>query len=199
MSTSESERPTEPESNPRAPAEAEAQTESQSASQAEPSARPSKPPVSPVRKAISVVALVVLLGVLGSEIWALYRFNTGVGALERAIEASETALVEIEEAERLLGHSGDGPLQETGSRQLKKTYTWSGPIRTHAVAVYYSDGVTRGVIRYEIEGAEPVEPAEPVAPSRPAGPSGPTPPAGPSGPTPPAGPSGPTPPAGPTE
>lgn len=133
---------------------------------------PAKPEVSPTRNLIGLIVLVVVVIVGGMQVMARMGYSSAVGKLNDRANDETKDLMSEEEAETLMG--GKKPLGEAEKVQdgnfafLKKTYTWSGPIKSYPLYAYYQT-TARGVYLHHFETEEEKYVAEkpPAAPTTP--------------------------------
>jgi hypothetical protein len=115
----------------------------------------SKKKVSPTRNAIGIVVLIAVV-VFG---WLQYRaksgYNAAATALNGRIEDEDKGLLMVDEAERLIGKSPDGPGSdaEEGNRTFtKKTYSWPGLFKSYTLTAFYTKGAEPYLHHFETEG-----------------------------------------------
>jgi hypothetical protein len=122
--------------------------------------------VSPARNIIGLVVLLALVAVVWLEYSAHFGYNGAVKALEARTQDEEKGLMDVQEAETLLGRSPDGPgtdFNDDGRIFTKKTYTWRALLRPKTVTAFYTKEATPHLHHYETQGAKYVE--EPNAPA----------------------------------
>jgi hypothetical protein len=121
--------------------------------------------VSPARNIIGLVVLLALVAVVWFEYSAHFGYTGAVKALEARTQDEEKGLMDVQEAETLLGKSPDGPgtdFNDDGRIFTKKTYTWRALLRPKTVTAFYTKEATPHLHHYETQGAKYVE--EPNAP-----------------------------------
>jgi hypothetical protein len=123
--------------------------------------------VSPARNVVGLVLLLALAAVAWFEYSANFGYNGAVKALEARTQDEEKGLVDIQEAETLLGKSPDGPgieVADNGRTFTKKTYTWRALLRPQTLTAFYTKEATPHLHHFETQGAKYVEePNPPVA------------------------------------
>ena len=129
----------------------------------------SKKQVSPVRKAVGLVALLAMLVICGIQYWAFFGYNRAVKALDARTTDEDKGLLQVAEAESLLGRQPDGPggdVDEGARSFTKKTYTWRG-LRSYTLTAFYTKEANPYLHHFETEGAKYVAEAPVVLPSGP--------------------------------
>jgi hypothetical protein len=129
------------------------------------------PPKKRVSTARNIIGLLLLLA-LGVVVWleysAKFGYNGAVKALEARTQDEAKGLMDVQEAETLLGKSPDGPgidVQDSDRVFTKKTYTWRALLRPQMLTAFYTKEATPHLHHYETEGAKYVpEPNPPVVP-----------------------------------
>jgi hypothetical protein len=125
--------------------------------------------VSPARNIIGLVVLLALAAVVWLEYSAHFGYNGAVKALEGRTQDEEKGLMDVQEAESLLGKSPDGPgieVEDNGRTFTKKTYTWRALLRPQTLTAFYTKEATPHLHHFETQGAKYVpeeNPARPVA------------------------------------
>jgi len=130
--------------------------------------RAPKKGVSPARNIIGLVLLLALAAVAWLEYSANFGYNGAVKALEARTQDEEKGLMDVQEAETLLGKSPDGPgieVQDTDSGRTftKKTYTWRALLKPRTLSAFYTKEATPHLHHYETEGAKYVPETNPPA------------------------------------
>jgi hypothetical protein len=123
-----------------------------------------KKPISPARNIIGVVALIAVLAVGALQYAQKLGYNAAVTALNKQTQNEESAMMTVQETEQLLGKAPDGPgidFRDGPYDRIKKTYTWSGLLKSYTVTAYYTKDRESRLVRYETEGAK--QPPKPVA------------------------------------
>jgi hypothetical protein len=115
--------------------------------------------VSPARNIIGLVVLLALAVVAWLEYSANFGYNGAVKALDARTQDEEKGLMDVQEAETLLGKLPDGPGVEikesdSGRTFTKKTYTWRALLRPRTLAAFYTKEATPHLHHYETEGAK---------------------------------------------
>jgi hypothetical protein len=98
--------------------------------------------VSPARNIIGLLLLLALVAVVWLEYSAHFRYTGAVKALEARTQDEDKGLMDVPEAETLLGKSPDGPGIEITNNDLtftKKTYTWRALLRPKTLTAFYTD------------------------------------------------------------
>ena len=106
---------------------------------------------------VGVVVLLAVLVVAAFQYSALLGYNAAVRALETRSQDEDKGLVDVAEAEKLLGSAPDGPgsdFAEGGRTFTKTTYTWRGALRSYTLAAYYTKGPGPCLHHFESEGAK---------------------------------------------
>jgi hypothetical protein len=122
--------------------------------------------VSPTRNIIGLVVLLALVAVGWLEYSAKFGYNGAVKALETRTQDEEKGLMDVQEAETLLGKSPDGPgidVDDSGRIFTKKTYTWRALLRPQTLTAFYTKEATPHLHHYETEGAKFVPDPNPPA------------------------------------
>ena len=125
--------------------------------------------VSPARNIIGLVVLLALAAVAWLEYSAHFGYNGAVKALEARTQDEEKGLMDVQEAESLLGKSPDGPgieVDDSGRIFTKKTYTWRALLRPKTLTAFYTKEATPHLHHFETQGAKYVpeeNPPRPVA------------------------------------
>ncbi len=133
---------------------------------------PAKPEVSPTRNLIGLVVLAVVVIVGGMQVMARMGYSSAVGKLNDRANDETKDLMSEEEAEKLMGDKkpiGEAEKVQDGNFAfLKKTYTWSGPIKSYPLYAYYQT-TARGVYlhHFETEDEKYVAEKPPAAPTTP--------------------------------
>jgi hypothetical protein len=125
-----------------------------------------KKQISPARNIIGLVVLLALVAVGWLEYSAKIGYNGAVKALEARSQDEEKGLMEVQEAETMLGKSPDGPgidVMDDGRMFTKKTYTWRALLKPQTLTAFYTKEVTPHLHHYETQGAKLVP--EPNAPA----------------------------------
>jgi hypothetical protein len=123
--------------------------------------------VSPARNILGLVLLLALVAVVWLEYSAKFGYNGAVKALEARTLDEEKGLMDVQEAETLLGKSPDGPgvdFEDSGRIFTKKTYTWRALLRPQTLTAFYTKEATPHLHHYETEGAKFVPDENPPAP-----------------------------------
>jgi hypothetical protein len=124
--------------------------------------------VSPARNIIGLVLLLALAVVAWLEYSANFGYNGAVKALEARTQDEEKGLMDVQEAETLLGKSPDGAgidVEDNGRKFTKKTYTWRALLRPRTLAAFYTKEATPHLHHYETEGAKYVPEENPPRPA----------------------------------
>ena len=134
--------------------------------------------VSPARNIIGLVLLLAFAAVAWLEYSANFGYNGAVKALEARTQDEEKGLMEVQEAETLLGKSPDGPGIEvedsdSGRTFTKKTYTWLALLRPRTLTAFYTKEATPHLHHFETQGAKYVEEPNPLPPVPGQAPDGP--------------------------
>jgi hypothetical protein len=123
--------------------------------------------VSPARNIIGLVVLLALAVVAWLEYSANFGYNGAVKALDARTQDEDKGLMEVQEAENLLGKSPDGPgieVSDSGRAFTKKTYTWRALLRPKTLSAFYTKETTPHLHHYETEGAKYVPEENPPRP-----------------------------------
>jgi len=123
--------------------------------------------VSPARNLIGLVLLLALAAVVWLEYSAHFGYNGAVKALEARSQDEDKGLMDVQEAETLLGKSPDGPgieVDDNGRTFTKKTYTWRALLRPQTLTAFYTKEATPHLHHFETQGAKYVEEPNPPPP-----------------------------------
>jgi hypothetical protein len=123
-----------------------------------------KKPISPARHIVGVVALVAVLGFGGLEYSQKLGYNSAVNALAKRTQSEDDNMMTVQEAETLLNKAPDGPgvdVRDGAFDLTKKTYTWSGMLKSYTLTAYYTKSKDSRMVRFETPGA--ALPKEPVS------------------------------------
>ena len=123
---------------------------------------PAKKPISPVRNIVGLIVLaaVVVVGVI--EYSAYFGHRWAAAALKARVENDEKDLMTMQEAETLLGNSGDAPAADDKGNPYglsKKTYTWRGVLKQYTLTAYYTKEKEPHLTQYETGGDKVERPA----------------------------------------
>jgi hypothetical protein len=107
--------------------------------EAKPSALREKPRVSFVRRAISIVLLVLLGGLAFTELKTYRDMSSAVRLVDARFHDATRNPPNRVEVETILGRPplGTEVISYRGSRQIKATYRWFSILRTHTVIAHY--------------------------------------------------------------
>ncbi len=111
----------------------------------------------PARNLIGLVLLVVVVAVGWLQYSALGGYNSAVKSLDSRTKAEDQSLMTLEETEKLIGRSPDGPGTTSKERDrtiIKKTYTWPGMLKSYKLTVFYMKLSDIRLLRYETEVAK---------------------------------------------
>jgi hypothetical protein len=106
----------------------------------------------PTRNVISLVVLLVVVAVGWIQYSALGGYNSAVKSLDELTKADDQGLLTIEEAEKRIGRSPDGPgiSSKEGDRTIiKMTYTWRGLLKSYKLTAVYMKESDIRLLRYE--------------------------------------------------
>jgi hypothetical protein len=125
--------------------------------------------ISPARNILGFVVLLALVAVVWLEYSAKFGYNGAVKALEARTQDEEKGLMDVQEAEALLGKSPDGPgvdVEDSDSGRIftKKTYTWRALLRPQTLTAFYTKEATPHLHHYETVGAKYVPDENPPPP-----------------------------------
>jgi hypothetical protein len=123
--------------------------------------------VSPARNIIGLFVLLGLAAVAWFEYSANFGYNGAVKALEARTQDEEKGLMDVQEAESLLGRSPDGPgmdFNDDGRIFTKKTYTWRALLKPKTLTAFYTKEATPHLHHYKTEGAKYVPEENPPRP-----------------------------------
>jgi hypothetical protein len=135
----------------------------------DPKTSPPKKPISPARNIIGVILLVAVVGVGILQYAQLLGYNAAVKALDTRAQDENAELMTVQEAEGLLAKGPDGPgtdFDDGNFHFLKKTYTWSGLLKSYTLTAYYTKAKDSRLNHYETDGAKlpPRPAAKPLPP-----------------------------------
>jgi hypothetical protein len=127
-----------------------------------------KKKVSPARNVVGIVVLVAVIIAGWFQYSAVFAYNRALKALDARTQDEEKGLVDVPEAESLVGKPADGPGSDflEGTRTFTQTkYTWRGPLKSYTLTAYYTKGPGPCLHHFEPDGTKYV--TEPVvAPPR---------------------------------
>ncbi len=133
---------------------------------------PAKPEVSPTRNLIGLIVLVVVLIVGGMQVIAVMGYSSAVKKLNARAAEETKDLMSEDEAEKLMGGKkpeGEGEKVQDGNYTfLKKTYTWTGPIKSYPIYAYYmTSQLGTSLHHFETEQEKYVAEKPPATPATP--------------------------------
>jgi hypothetical protein len=123
----------------------------------------SKKKVSPARNVVGIVVLVAVVIAGWFQYSAVFAYNRALKALDARTQDEEKGLMDVPEAESLVGKPADGPGSDflEGTRTFTQTkYTWRGPLKSYTLTAYYTKGPGPCLHHFEPDGTKYV--TEPV-------------------------------------